>query len=274
MEWTYEWQAAPATEEWTPNEKLCVQIQQGDATAKLQLLQQNEGMIHTIAWRERRRYAYLSLELEDLWSAGRMGLLRAANLYQPDSGNQFVTYAWIHVRQAVQREIIGGGTLVRIPVHLHDRMHKLSVYRVPYTAVNYRTLAERVTSEEQEGHGLTEKEIQEYMCLVEPFAMIQSLNDPLTLNGETERQDMVAQPDAATPEDMAVQSILLEQCPCRLSSREKQVIVLRYGLAGENAYTLLEVGKKLGITKERVRQLEKRALEKMRRWLEETPETA
>ena len=62
------------------NESLCVRVQQGDAQAKLQLLKQNEGMIHTIAWRERRRYAYLSLELEDLWAAGQMGLLRAASL--------------------------------------------------------------------------------------------------------------------------------------------------------------------------------------------------
>lgn len=131
------------------NESLCVRVQQGDAQAKLQLLKQNEGMIHTIAWRERRRYAYLSLELEDLWAAGQMGLLRAARLYRPETGNRFATYAWSHIRQAVQREIICGGTIVRIPVHLHDRMHKLSVYREPGTAVSYDALSRRVAAEEK-----------------------------------------------------------------------------------------------------------------------------
>ena len=85
------------------NESLCVRVQQGDAQAKLQLLKQNEGMIHTIAWRERRRYAYLSLELEDLWAAGQMGLLPAGRLYRPENGNRFATYAWSHIRQAVQK---------------------------------------------------------------------------------------------------------------------------------------------------------------------------
>ena len=109
------------------NESLCVRVQQGDAQAKLQLLKQNEGMIHTIAWRERRRYAYLSLELEDLWAAGQMGLLRAARLYRPETGNRFATYAWSHIRQAVQREIICGGTIVRIPVLIYILLQKYFV---------------------------------------------------------------------------------------------------------------------------------------------------
>ena len=83
------------------NEALCIRIQQGDEQAKSQLLQQNEGMIHAVAWRERRRYAYLALELEDLWAAGQLGMLRAARLFRPETGNQFATYAWPHVRQAI-----------------------------------------------------------------------------------------------------------------------------------------------------------------------------
>ena len=67
------------------NEALCIRIQQGDEQAKSQLLQQNEGMIHAVAWRERRRYAYLALELEDLWAAGQLGMLRAARLFRPET---------------------------------------------------------------------------------------------------------------------------------------------------------------------------------------------
>ena len=224
------------------NEALCIRIQQGDEQAKSQLLQQNEGMIHAVAWRERRRYAYLALELEDLWAAGQLGMLRAARMFRPETGNQFATYAWPHVRQAIQREIISGGTIIRIPVHLHDRMHKLSVYREPNGSVNYEALAERVTAEERTGHGMTASEVKEFLCRVEPMVSLRSLNEMLKLDGETERQEMLAEP-------------------------EREVIFMRYGLQNNESMTLLEVGQKLHITKERVRQLEQRAMEKMRDWL-------
>lgn len=248
------------------NEALCVRIQQGDASAKMQLLNQNEGMIHTVAWRERRRYSYLALELEDLWAAGQMGLLRAANMFRIEAGNQFVTYAWIHVRQAVQREIIYGGTLIRIPVHLHDRMHKLSIYREPYTITDYDTLAKRVTKEEKAGHGLTEQEVRECLCRVEPLSMLRSLNETMTLDGVTERQEMIAAPDEPTPDEIAGKRVFLEQCLKQLSEREREVITMRYGLYGREAKTLVEVGEKLHVTKERVRQLERRAIQKLRVW--------
>ena len=183
------------------NEALCIRIQQGDEQAKSQLLQQNEGMIHAVAWRERRRYAYLALELEDLWAAGQLGMLRAARLFRPETGNQFATYAWPHVRQAIQREIISGGTIIRIPVHLHDRMHKLSVYREPNGSVNYEALAECVTAEERTGHGMTASEVKEFLCRVEPMVSLRSLNEMLKLDGETERQEMLAEPNARTPDE-------------------------------------------------------------------------
>lgn len=248
------------------NENLCVRIQQGDTRAKDLLLLQNEGMIHTVAWRERRRYAYLSLELEDLWAAGQIGLLRAAKMFRVETGNQFATYAWIHVRQAVQREIMNGGTTIRIPVHLHDRMHKLSIYREPFTMVNYQALAERVTEEEPEGHGLTEEEVREYLCKVEPLCNLRSLNETLTLDGETERQEMLSAPDEQTPDEIVSSRIFLEQCLAQLSVRERDVIAMRYGLDGYPELTLVQVGEHLQVTKERVRQLEQRAIKKMQAW--------
>lgn len=246
------------------NESLCVRVQQGDAQAKLQLLKQNEGMIHTIAWRERRRYAYLSLELEDLWAAGQMGLLRAARLYRPETGNRFATYAWSHIRQAVQREIICGGTIVRIPVHLHDRMHKLSVYREPGTAVSYDALSRRVAAEEKNGKTINETEIKEILCKVEPMVSLRSLNETMKLDGETERQEMVTDPEIPTPDEEVGDHLFLASCLEQLTPRERQVIAMRYGLENCERMTLMEIGGKLHITKERVRQLEQRAMEKMR----------
>lgn len=248
------------------NEVLCMRIRQGDTAAKEQLLLQNDGLIHTVAWRERRRYSYLTLELEDLWAAGQIGLLRAAYLFQESFGSQFVTYAWIHVRQAVQREIMNGGTTIRIPVHLHDRMHKIAVYREPFTATDYALLAKQITEAEPEGCGLSEKEVQEYLCQVEPLSLMRSLNEPMALEGCTERQELIADEHAESPEEVVGVRVLLECCLEQLNERERSLISMRYGLDGKPERTLEEIGRTLQISKERARQLERRAMEKMQNW--------
>lgn len=248
------------------NESLCVLIQQGNHRAKEQLLLRNTGMIHAIAWRERRKYAYLTLDLEDLWAAGQMGMLRAAELFRVSDGNSFTTYAWMHVRQAVQREIIGGGTMVKIPVYLHDRMHKISVYRESFSNTDYGLLAKRVTEGENEGFGLTEKEVRECLCQVEPMISIRSLNEIVTQDGTMEREEIVCDPETATPDEAAAVRLMVSSCLSCLTERERRVIAMRYGLDGKPERTLVEIGKILQVTKERVRQLEQRALKKMRMW--------
>ena len=96
---------------------------------------------------------------------------------------------------------------------------------------------------------------------------LRSLNEMLKLDGETERQEMLAEPDARTPDEEVENHLFLEQCLEQLNPREREVIFMRYGLQNNESMTLLEVGQKLHITKERVRQLEQRAMEKMRDWL-------
>lgn len=248
------------------NESLCTQIQKGDYSAKERLLERNAGMIYTIAWRERRKYAYLTVELEDLWVAGQMGMLRAAELFREADGNSFTTYAWMHVRQAIQREIISGGTMIKIPVYLHDRMHKISIYREPFSNTNYGLLAKRVTEGENEGLGLTEKEVRECLCQVEPVISVRSLNEVFAQDSTMEREETVCDPDAAAPDEMAEIHLMVSYCLACLTQRERQVIEMRYGLDGETERTLAEIGEILQVTKERVRQLEQRALKKMRTW--------
>ena len=184
--------------------------------------------------------------------------------YRPETGNRFATYVWSHIRQAVQREIICGGTIVRIPVHLHDRMHKLSVYREPGTAVSYDALSRRVAAEEKNGKTINETEIKEILCKVEPMVSLRSLNETMKLDGETERQEMVTDPEIPTPDEEVGDRLFLASCLEQLTPRERQVIAMRYGLENCERMTLMEIGGKLHITKERVRQLEQRAMEKMR----------
>ncbi len=248
------------------NEALCIEIQKGSQAAKAQILKKNIGMVRAIAQRERRRYAYLSVESEDLWAAGQMGLLRAAQLFSAANGNGFLTYAWMHVRQAVQREIINGGTMIHFPVYLHDRMHKISIYREPYSGVNYRYLEQRIAAGEAKGGGIPEPEIRECLRLMEPMLLLRSLNEPVSMDGETQRQDLLEDEKVESPEQLVLSRMLLDSCLKQLTPRERELIRLRFGLNGCQRHTLVEIGEKLYITKERARQLEIRALEKMRSW--------
>lgn len=161
-------------------------------------------------------------------------------------------------------KLSAGGTIVRIPVHLHDRMHKLSVYREPGTAVSYDALSRRVAAEEKNGKTINETEIKEILCKVEPMVSLRSLNETMKLDGETERQEMVTDPEIPTPDEEVGDRLFLASCLEQLTPRERQVIAMRYGLENCERMTLMEIGGKLHITKERVRQLEQRAMEKMR----------
>ena len=153
---------------------------------------------------------------------------------------------------------------MRIPVHLHDRMHKLSVYREPGTAVSYDALSRRVAAEEKNGKTINETEIKEILCKVEPMVSLRSLNETMKLDGETELQEMVTDPEIPTPDEEVGDRLFLASCLEQLTPRERQVIAMRYGLENCERMTLMEIGGKLHITKERVRQLEQRAMEKMR----------
>ncbi len=252
------------------NEELCVRIQHGDQKAKNLLLERNAGLIHAIAWRERRKYTYLMVELEDLWAAGQMGMLHAAELFQEESGNSFVTYAWSHVRQSIQREIVRGGTMIRIPVHLHERMHKISVYRESFSNVDYRGLAQRITKGEREGYGLTEREVRDCLSQTEPALSVRSLNDPLSQDGTLEREETICDSEIPTPDQIVEVRWMVSACLACLTPREREVIEMRYGLDGAPERTLLEIGTLLEISKERVRQLEQRAMQKMRTWVART----
>lgn len=246
------------------NELLCALIQQKHPGAREQLLQKNIGMIHTIAWRERKQYAYLSLELEDLWAAGQMGLLHAAERFSPSNGNTFLTYALMHVRQAIQRENMSAGTTAKIPVYLHDRLHKIIRYRDSFYNTDYHLLAKRVTAGELYGLGLTEKEVRVCLSRVEPMTAVRSLNEMVAQDSTMELEEVVCYADEVTSDELVTRRLMVSQCLECLDEREYQVIAMRYGLDGNPERTLVEIGEVLQVTKERVRQLEERALRKMR----------
>ncbi len=250
------------------NEILCEKIRRGVYGAKEQLLRQNLGMIYEIIRRERKHYRYLSLETEDLVAAGQMGLLSAAASFDPTCGTQFITYAWIKVRHEIQREMINSGRMIRIPVHIQERLQKLSVCR----GLDSRQSTEVITKQVNQsvcaygGKPLTQAQVEQCLRLAEPAAMVQSLNRPLKQDGVTQWQEMI--PDRNTSEfaEKIHQRIFLEQGMKTLTEKERTVLYLHYGLMGNPEKTLSQIGEVLHVSKERVRQIEGLALKKMRQF--------
>jgi RNA polymerase primary sigma factor len=208
-----------------------------------------------------KRYSNRGLSLLDLIQEGNIGLMKAVDRFQFRRGFKFSTYATWWVRQAVGRAVADYGRTIRLPVHVMESLTKLQKER--------RTLAADL------GRDPTPQEIAEKMgmpvgkvqLLLEAARTPSSLEATVGENDDTRLADLVSDVAAQSPEEAAMRGQMadeVERAMAPLTDREKEVMRLRYGLGTEREYTLEEVGRRLGITRERARQIEAKALQKMR----------
>jgi RNA polymerase primary sigma factor len=242
----------------TPQEEreLARRKDEGDEAAKRRLIECNLRLVMSIT----RNYTKAGVPLLDLIQEGNLGLIRAVEKFDYKLGYKLSTYATWWIRQAVTRALADQGRTIRLPVHVAEQTRKvLRARRVLAQKLNRDPLVPEIAKEA----GFTPERVQELLELVEDPV---SLETPVG-DGESVYSDLIEdtksdQPDAATAK--LLRSKELAGALRRLSPRMRRVLALRFGLDGETPQTLEQVGLGLGITRERVRQLESRALRELR----------
>src|SRR6187397_3342229 len=241
--------------------ELADRIKKGDPEARSHMIRANLRLVVKIA----QDYANYGLPLLDLISEGNIGLMKAVERFDPNKGGKLSTYAAWWIKQSIKRALANQSKTIRLPVHMVDKISKM---RRVAMAMSEELGREPTDDELAEEVGLSAGKISQLKTVsIRPA----SLDAPISDDDSTEFGEIVGDLEAQTPFEQLRDENLRDEVGDLLKvldDREKKIIFSRFGLDGGKAKTLEEVGKKFGVTRERIRQLQNIALTKLRRALQ------
>ena len=243
----------------TPEEEmeLSIKVANGDEEAKNRLAESNLRLVVSIA----KRYVGRGLLFLDLIQEGNIGLMKAVDKFDYDQGYKFSTYATWWIRQAITRALADQARTIRVPVHMVETINKMARIQRQLTLELNREPSEEEIAKKM---GISVEKVRDVIKISQDPV---SLETPIGEEDDSHLGDFVKDINTMTPEEYATNEILKEEIKAvleTLQEREQEVLELRFGLIDGTSHTLEEVGKRFNVTRERIRQIEAKALRKLR----------